>query len=756
MKKHLFFLLAVCISIQISAQTWVNINSTYPKPVKVSLVSGNIQNSSFTVAVSGYSTADVATPNGTQKTINIQNTTPILQAGAPDLPKVTTSLVIPDNQQMEVVVTYSNFVDYPNIDIAPSKGNFTRDIDPASVPYVFGTVYSQNQFYPGTLAELKDPYILRDFRGQTVVTYPFQYNPVTKVLRVYTNLSVSLHTTTATVVNPLIRNQPLTKIDKEFSNIYSTHFLNYASNNKYTPLDEHGKMLIICYDAYMTAMQPFVDWKNDEGIPTQIVSKTTAGTTAAAIKTYVTNYYNTNGLTFLLLVGDATQIPTFTVAGGGSDPTYGYITGSDHFQEIFVGRFSAESTTHVTTQVNRTIAYERNPTTVAGKFNHCVGIGSDQGPGDNNEYDYQHQRGMLTELMGYTYTSQAELFDGSQGGLDVAGNPTPALLATQINNGTGIITYCGHGSDVSFGTTGFSNTDVAALTNTSMWPFIWSVACVNGNFTGTTCFAEAWLRATSGNQPTGAVATFMSTINQSWNPPMAAQDECVKILTEAYTSNIKRTFGGLSINGVFKMNDAYSDFDMTDTWTIFGDPSLMVRTANPIPMTVTHNNTLLIGATSLSVNCNANNALVCLTKNHQIIGTATVVSGVANVTFPALTTTDSILVTATAFNYIPYQKKVVVTTGVGIDENNDTPSFEMFPNPASNQMVTIAVGKLSGDASIKIYNLLGNIVTIVDNNTLVSNHNLYQFNTAMLGAGVYFVELNLNNTKLVKKLVVTQ
>ena len=398
MKRYLILLLPLIFSLQIHAQTWNNISSASPKPVKIVLVTPDIQNSSFNVNVKGFYSSTVATPLGSMNTISAENSTPILQAGAPDLPKVTTSMIVPDNENMEVVVTYSSYVDFQNIDIAPSKGNFTRDIDPSTVPYVFGPAYSQNQFYPGILAELKEPYIIRDFRGQTVVTYPFQYNPVTKVLRVYSNLSVSLHTTNGTVINPYIRTQALSSIDKEFNNVYGSQFLNYTQNHKYTPLNEHGKMLIVCYDAYMTAMQPFVNWKNDEGIPTTMVSVTTAGSTAAAIKTYVTNYYNTNGLTFLLLVGDAAQCPTFTVAGGGSDPSYGYILGADHYQEILVGRFSAENTTHVTTQVNRSIAYERNPQVTAGNYNHCVGIASDQGPGDDNEYDYQHDRNVLNDL----------------------------------------------------------------------------------------------------------------------------------------------------------------------------------------------------------------------------------------------------------------------------------------------------------------------------------------------------------------------
>ncbi len=91
-----------------------------------------------------------------------------------------------------------------------------------------------------------------------------------------------------------------------------------------------------------------------------------------------------------------------------------------------------------------------------------------------------------------------------------------------------------------------NNTDVNGLENGGKWPFIWSVACVNGEFHIGTCFAETWLRATgSDGSPTGAITTLMSTVNQAWNPPMAGQDEMNAILVESYSGNIKRTFGGM-------------------------------------------------------------------------------------------------------------------------------------------------------------------------------------------------------------------
>ena len=44
----------------------------------------------------------------------------------------------------------------------------------------------------------------------------------------------------------------------------------------------------------------------------------------------------------------------------------------------------------------------------------------------------------------------------------------------------------------------------------------------------------------------------MSTINQSWNPPMLGQDEMNDILTEQYEDNIRRSFGAISMQGCMK------------------------------------------------------------------------------------------------------------------------------------------------------------------------------------------------------------
>lgn len=671
------YILTVCLLLSIlitKAQN--NASKRSDNSAKIELISSDIETSIVKLSFENFQTKNIQAPSGLSQQLSLKGAVPVLFAGAPEILSVSTSIIIPDNAEMDIKVIAESFTDYQNINIAPSKGNLTRDINPSSIPYTYGKQYQINEFYPGKLAELKSPYILRDYRGQSISFYPFQYNPVTKVLRVYHSLIVKATNIGISNYNNLQRTKTFTKVDGEFKSIYKTQFINSNSGNtKYTPVEENGKMLIICPDQYMSSMMPLVKWRNISGIPTQIVSVTTAGNTNTAIKSYISNYYNTNGLTYVILVGDVADIPTFTAAGGGSDNSYGYLLGNDHYPEVFIGRISAESFVHVNTQVQKILTYEMNPSNGNGWLNRGTGIASSEGPGDNNEYDYQHIRNIRTKLMSYEYSSCSELYDGNQGGVDATGNPTTAMVSSDVNNGVGIMYYTGHGSDNSWVTSGFSNTQVSSLTNTTAWPFIISVACVNGNFTTGTCFAETWMRATSNEQPTGAVATLMSTINQSWNPPMCGQDAMIDILTESVQGNIKRTFGGITMNGCMKMNDQYSTQgdEITDTWNLFGDPALMVRTDTAKPINVTHNAVVFVGATNFAVNCNVEGARITLSINNLPIGSALVSNGIANISFPALSNIDSIKVVATAYNKIPYigTVQIIVPSGPFIQLNSN-------------------------------------------------------------------------------------
>ncbi len=711
MKKFNLLILLVTLASVMVADEWVEINSTTPSPTKISLISSDINTSTLQVSLDGYFSENVKIKGQIATRMSMSNGTPLLKIGAPDVPKITTSLVIPDEGGMDIKIVSSKYIEYKDIDVAPSKGNLYRNINPSDVEYEYGIEYDTDTFYPGKLASLRDPHIIRDFRGQTVVIYPFQYNPVQKTLRVYYDIIIEVQHNNDIGINSLTRNSTLNKINTSFKNVYSRHFLNYsATSSRYTPIDDHGNMLIISYGDFMDEMQPFIDWKLMTGMPVEIVDVATIGGTAQ-IKQYIENYYTNKGVTFILLVGDAAQVPSSSNGGNDSDNDYVYMVGNDHYPDAFIGRFSAENENHVTLQVNKTIEYEKDPITDPDWYSEAIGIGSSEGPGDDNEYDYEHIRNLQADLLGYTYSYAYEFFDGSQGGNDATGNPSPADIAIAVNSGASIMNYVGHGSNTTWVTSGFSNSDVNNLTNVGKWPFIFDVACVNGNFVGLTCFAEAWLRAEDNGEPTGAVAAIMSTINQSWNPPMCGQDEMNDILTEQYPTNIRRTFAGIGINGCLLMNDEYGSGgdEMTDTWTVFGDPSVMVRTATPQTMTVSMPPALLLGTTSYTVTCDAEGGLAALTSEGVLLSTAIVENGEAILEFEPMTTPGFIDLVITAFNYRPTVTQIDVIAAEGPyllyanhTINDSLGNDNSLPECGENIFLTVGIENLGIDDGIDV------------------------------------------------------
>ena len=641
------------------SNSWIGINSQETSPAKIQLISSNIEKSILTFEVDGFNLVPVHTDDGEKFIVKVDEGTSMLKLGAPDLAKLTSSVIIPDNAKMKVNIVSSEYQDYENVEIAPSKGNLTRKINPDDIPFSYGEAYNNDAFYPGKLAELRNPYILRELRGQTIVVYPFQYNPISKVLRVYTTITLEIESDGVNHVNQLQRSRNSIKVDAEFTSLYSQQFENF-DEIRYEQVNEEGSMLVICYDGFMDAMQPLVDWKNMKGIPTELVSLSSIGGTEFDIKNLAQDRYYNNNLAYLLLVGDINQMPSMTVGSSKSDNAFAYMEGNDSYPEFFVGRFSAESISHVNTQVERTIIYERYPDASTDWYHRGLGIASNQGPGDDNEYDDEYVENIRELLLDYTYTDVDAQYDYSgslSGGINT------------INEGVSVINYTGHGSLTSWGNGApLSNNDVNNLTNVNKLPFVWSVACDNGEFHLGTSFAEAWLRATDNGEPTGAIATLMSTISQSWAPPMDGQDEFNDILTESIENNIKRTFGGISMNGCMHMNDNYGSSGETETdyWTVFGDPSVVVRTDTPTEMSINYNESILIGATEFVVDVGFDGALVAISNDGTLITSAYSDGGIAVLDLgDQATSPDTWDVVVTAYNKIPHEAEIAVIAPSG-------------------------------------------------------------------------------------------
>jgi len=632
-------LLALCILLLAgpAAARWVDLGG---EPINVELVEFDGERSVVEVTIGGFEAEPVDIDGVLYHLISLEREAISLEAGLPALPSVRRGLIIPDDRQMAVRLLDSEYVDLTDLPVAPSKGNLLRSVDPATVPYPFDDFYQGDGVFPAVPVEGDPPHIIRDFRGMVLDANAFQYFPATQTLRVFTRMVIEVAPVGPGVTNVLHRSGLPEKMDPQFVKLYQNHFLNFGGD-RYTPVLEDGGLLIITYDAFLPNIQPLAAWKLQKGIETKLVTLAETGSTYSQIKNYILGEYNSWQPSYVLLVGDAAQVPRY---GSDSDPGYSTLAGGDNYPELFIGRFSAENATHVNTQVTRTLTYERDQ--VAGEIwpQYGTGIASNQGPGHHGEYDNQHMDLIRQDLLAYGYLGVDQIYDPTA---------TAAQVTTALNEGRGIVNYCGHGSQTSWGTTGFSNSHINALVNDNMLPFIICVACNNGTFDSGTCFAEAWLRATNGGQPTGAIACYASYISQSWSPPMDSQDEAIDLLV----ADQMRTTGGLWFNGSCLMMDLNGALGQDEflNWTIFGDPSVAVRTKAAQTMVVTHSGALLIGQTDYAVNvAGVAGALCALYADGVLYGTGTTDGGGNATITMADPPTDpmTLTLTVTAYNMV--------------------------------------------------------------------------------------------------------
>ncbi|MCK4303987.1 MAG: T9SS type A sorting domain-containing protein, partial [Candidatus Eisenbacteria sp.] len=322
------------------------------------------------------------------------------------------------------------------------------------------------------------------------------------------------------------------------------------------------------------------------------------------------------------------------------------------------------------------------------------------GIGDDGEADWEHIENIRTDLLNFTYTQVDSIY------AHWPWQATSAMVTSALNNGRSIINYCGHGSMTSWSTTGFGNNHVGQLVNYNMLPWIVSVACANGKFHAGTCFAEAWMRAARDSQPTGAVGIYASSVNMSWAPPMAAQDETVDLLV----ADAKRTFGALCFSGSCQMMDEYGWNGMSEfkNWHVFGDPSLRVRSNTPGILTVAHEEWIDPEAVTFTVTVPGMEEALCgLSLDGEFLGSAfTDVSGVAEIPIVGqLPEQGSVTLTVTYFNSMPYFAEIEVGQALVPEMSVSPESFIVYVPLEATTKDTLYISNIGMEGSVLEFNI---------------------------------------------------
>jgi len=653
--------------------------------VKVTLLENNENIIRIAFEVNDYS-REAVTINGSEYfRISLPGECNTMVEGMPDLPKVTRSFVIPDNADMKARVI-SCRCERINLPVAPSRGYISRNINPADVDYAFSEDYNSVEFFPNNTIFLSDSYILRGIRGVSLDVYPFLYYPETQTLRIYRYLLVEIKNggSDSTSLSVKINKSA----DNYMSEIYENHFLNYTKD-RYDAVNDSGRMIVISHADFLSDIQPYIDWKNQKGIPTDLYEVSSIGADAATIRTFLQyEYEKDDGLVFVQLVGDADLVPTFGIdrdycdGSGASDASYALLAGDDSYPDIFVGRFSAGTSLGLQTQVERTIHYERD--LADGDWLHKgTGMGSawGEGYGHLGLRDRDAVEQMRIKLLDYTYSEVDQLYEW---GDPPAGQiPVPVQdYINAINDGRSIVNVAGHGDcdcnyvippGSPYGDV-FNIDSVYHLSNENKLPFIFLGAPYQGNFQLEPTFPEAWLRARLEDKSAtiGAIAIYASSVDLDYASPQAMNYEMVELLVNDNFHSI----GGLMYNGGCYAIDVYNDRGEKTfkSYNLLGDVSLAVRTDTPAPITVAHDSTITTGASTSEVIVEGvQNALCAISLNSALYGYGyTNDTGYVEITLgqPVSGTTPLDLV-VTAHNKITYMSQVEIESFICGDVNKD-------------------------------------------------------------------------------------
>ncbi|KQM08137.1 MAG: hypothetical protein AL399_08975, partial [Candidatus [Bacteroides] periocalifornicus] len=430
-------------------------------------------------------------------------------------------------------------------------------------------------------------------------------------------------------------------------------------------------LLVVSPRKYVGNLKPLVEWKRQRGLRVElcVYGEQNSGVMVndtVSLTRYIGDRYQANvGLKYVLLVGNRYDVRPLLRKGRGtglsdSDIAYGQLRGQDSYSEVYVGRFSVSTPAELDVMVRRTIAYERDVKVGDTWLSNGLTISSarEEGIGDDEQTDPEHALLMRSHMLSGGYAKVDTLFDAE-------GRMVSADMVRDIlNRGVGVVTYTGHGGYQDWITSRFSVADVSQLTNTRAWPFIFDVACDNGRMQQTPgpCLAEALTRASLQGRPTGVLAINACSDLQDWASPMAAQDAMVDYIsghrsTVGITENGQLTYGAVTANAVGVMLDKYSDMvarNTADTWNLFGDPTVFLRTQAPRTMSIHHPDTIHVGASEFLLQCDVEGALAVLTVRNATDEAryylGRVVGGVAQLQGLRVTSGDSAVLTVTAQN----------------------------------------------------------------------------------------------------------
>ena len=601
--------------------TWAPLG-TSPEPVQIQVIQQDARSLEVTFDLPAVYGTPVELNGQTFLQVTFKPSGYRTQVGEPQVPLLSRLLALPGNAgaRVEIVEATSREVALP-YPIVPYQGAvyrsgkrefsgfqyrpeaYARDRDPAEGPVTLGPVS-----------------ILREFRVAPLIFYPVVYHPKRQTATVYTHLRVR-------VTFEGVGEQPFPRVpatvSRSFLPLYRHLFLNGRSALQGRTVTE-GTIVVIANDAYADAARTYVQFKRSLGYA--VVLRFTSEfnpLTADNIKAYLQEAYDTweRPPEYLVLIGDAEDVPYFERYGIPTDQPYAELAGGDYFPDIHYGRISVATPEQADYVVQtKVIQYTLAPDTSDWAwFTSGTGISGSDYVDDENA--------ARCGLIAYEY-GHITHWDSLYASL---GTNTTTNITNALNEGRSWLAYFGHGYATGWASVSpsFENSEVYALNNGLRLPTIMDIACDNGAFVNSECFAEAWIRAGSPENPKGALAIIAATVSS----PFFYTDTLGRGFFLGYfrdslwSVGAALTFGKMYMYQYFPEGPGGNTEETMLMHQVFGDPHIDPWSDVPRPLLVDYPASVHLGNAQIPVSVQrlstpVPNALVSVFQDTLLLGTA--------------------------------------------------------------------------------------------------------------------------------------
>jgi PKD repeat protein len=669
------FIIVLSFFSAFAQKSWVPFTSSQAQTPLVTIDRSDRSSIIFDVTLTGMFSELITREGLTFQRISLNENQTTQEIGKPELPALHQLIGIPDNQLISFVVSDIETMKLTGFNIYPFQTPTTDNPGGQSKAFVMDkSFYGQDVNFPLENVNVDQPEIWRDIRISGIHITPFTFNPAKQELTVITRMKVKVEFTGNDTKTALIRGKELTP---KFYNMYKHAIVNFDDLGYTQTLKETSgiKYLIITNTEALNAIQPLVDFKNRQGMKVEVKILETGFNTPQLFKNYITQLYNSDGLEYVLMVGDAYPnggtgggpniVPMYWWEPSGEDPSYSdswytCLQGDDdHFADLAIGRlvYDFNSLNELELQIQKTMTHYLAPDVTSNWAENALLIAHKE------EYPLKFTQ-CCEEIRTYPYSVQVPIFEKAYGG---EGASNQQVINFVNNTACGIFGYRGHGSSTDlwqWGSSGnFSASHVAQLNNMNKLFVFFDVCCENMNIVSYNgdCLTESFMKHQSASVAVnGAIIPSFTIPNHDYDKEMfkAIYDE--DITNIGYVTNFAN-ITVLNVHGTMGRSNVR-------TYLWLGDASLEPWTKQPANLTVAHDPQLFLGVSEFSLQVTgeggaAKNALVCVSNQDGTIYSAgyTDALGVVTLTFDdPVQTLGEAMVTVTLHNYLPYQVVIPV------------------------------------------------------------------------------------------------